>query len=471
MNVGLACASSSNTTLKEPDTSLYQPALESLRTLIRTSTASLTSVPKPLKFLRPHYPELQELYEKWPTTEQGAGKKLFADILSVLAMTYSDQGKRETLMYRLKGGGSEEPGTWGHEYVRHLAAEIEEEYAVRNEEVSEGEASKKGRYTGEELHELALRLVPFLLSHNGEADAVDLLLELEGINSIIPFVDENTYTRVCLYMTSCVNLLVPPDDREFLRCARTIYRKFEKYSQAIVCSLRLGDTELIKEDLNTPKNASMKRQLAFILARQQFHGADEGLDDEGLMEILNNTKLGEYFELFGKELNLVEPRSLEDIYKSHLENTRPGAATANVDSARQNLAGTFVNGYVNAGFGNDTLMAKAEVGQSWIYKNKDHGQCHVPKVADIMLIKLGCRYAISGSFSRLVVPVEARTGSRRYRHTRLLARRQCESWSCISYRYCPFGSADRSRRSFRPARGTGRYCICAEQDLCYYRVC
>lgn len=100
---------------------------------------------------------------------------------------------------------------------------------------------------------------------------------------------------------------------------------------------------------------------------------DESIDDEALLEILHNTKLSEHFQMFGKELNLTEPRSLEDIYKSHLENTRPGASTANVDSAKQNLAGSFVNAFVNAGFGNEKLMAKAEQGQSWIYKNKDHG--------------------------------------------------------------------------------------------------
>lgn len=86
----------------------------------------MTSVPKPLKFLRPHYPDLQELYEKWPSTSTagGASKSLFADILSVLAMTYSDTGKRETLSYRLKGGSDEDPGTWGYEYVRWVAALI-----------------------------------------------------------------------------------------------------------------------------------------------------------------------------------------------------------------------------------------------------------------------------------------------------------------------------------------------------------
>lgn len=50
-----------------------------------------------------------------------------------------------------------------------------------------------------------------------------------------------------------------------------------------------------------------------------------------------------------------------------------GSTAANVDSARGNLAGTFVNAFVNAGFGNDKLMVEAEEGNSWIYKNKDHG--------------------------------------------------------------------------------------------------
>jgi 26S proteasome regulatory subunit N1 len=55
--------------VQDPDTTLYWPALETLRTLIRTSTSFMTSVPKPLKFLRPHYPELQNLYELWSPSE------------------------------------------------------------------------------------------------------------------------------------------------------------------------------------------------------------------------------------------------------------------------------------------------------------------------------------------------------------------------------------------------------------------
>jgi 26S proteasome regulatory subunit N1 len=52
-------------TQQESDTSLYGAALDAIKTFIKTSTSSMTAVPKPLKFLRPHYDDLAGLYEKW----------------------------------------------------------------------------------------------------------------------------------------------------------------------------------------------------------------------------------------------------------------------------------------------------------------------------------------------------------------------------------------------------------------------
>ena len=64
------------------------------------------------------------------------------------------------------------------------------------------------------------------------------------------------------------------------------------------------------------------------------------------------------------------------VYKMNLVDVRPPAGQA-VDSARQNLANTFVNAFVNAGFGQDKLMTavpNAEGATSdnvhWIFKNK-----------------------------------------------------------------------------------------------------
>uniref|UniRef100_A0A8C1X3G6 26S proteasome non-ATPase regulatory subunit 2 n=1 Tax=Cyprinus carpio TaxID=7962 RepID=A0A8C1X3G6_CYPCA len=70
-------------------------------------------------------------------------------------------------------------------------------------------------------------------------------------------------------------------------------------------------------------------------------------------------------------LDIMEPKVPDDIYKTHLENNRFGSSGSQVDSARMNLASSFVNGFVNAAFGQDKLLT--EDGNKWLYKNKDHG--------------------------------------------------------------------------------------------------
>lgn len=49
----------------DPDHDVQKLALEHLRTEIRAATSSMTSVPKPLKFLRPHYATLKEVRYAW----------------------------------------------------------------------------------------------------------------------------------------------------------------------------------------------------------------------------------------------------------------------------------------------------------------------------------------------------------------------------------------------------------------------
>lgn len=82
----------------------------------------------------------------------------------------------------------------------------------------------------------------------------------------------------------------------------------------------------------------MKRQLAFLLARAQIplewlhpssdDNADRDADadfqeelPEDLLECLSNSRLSTHFREFGKELGVADAKSLEDVYKSHLDNT------------------------------------------------------------------------------------------------------------------------------------------------------
>lgn len=116
-------------------------------------------------------------------------------------MTYADEDRLVTLKYRLLADRgisykdnrktSEGLGTWGHEYIRHLALELGEEHGKRVDEGNEFD----------DLLDLALHsLVPFFIKHNAEADAVDLLSELEMIDQLPNSLDEDSFARVCLYM-------------------------------------------------------------------------------------------------------------------------------------------------------------------------------------------------------------------------------------------------------------------------------
>ncbi|KAJ8122023.1 hypothetical protein ONZ43_g1679 [Nemania bipapillata] len=354
--------------LTETDSSLYKPALEAMKTSIKTSTSSMTAVPKPLKFLRPHYEPLTKLYEEWPESEDKAS---LADVLSVIGMTFSDEDRQDTLKYRLLSP-SQDIGSWGHEYTRHLALEIGEVYAKR---IAADEPVQN-------LVNLALILVPLFLESNAEADAVDLMSELEIIERLPYFVDENTYSRVCLYLVSMVNLLTFPENEQFLRVAHGIYKTYNQCAQAMVIAMRLNDRDLIAQDLNTAHDQTLKKQLAFMVGRQKIPLRVDIKGDplqlmteaqgQAVEEAAGNIKLSEYFKTLGKELNILEPKTTEDIYKSHLESSRVAGMT-NLDSARHNLAAGFVNAFVNAGFGNDKMMLNDDEKDTWVWKTKDEG--------------------------------------------------------------------------------------------------
>ena len=68
-----------------------------------------------------------------------------------------------------------------------------------------------------QLIALAQLLVPFLMAHNAEADAVDLLSTLERLDLLPKHVDASAYPRVCLYLSSCVPFVPDPDNLIFLR--------------------------------------------------------------------------------------------------------------------------------------------------------------------------------------------------------------------------------------------------------------
>ncbi|CAM6095742.1 unnamed protein product [Calypogeia fissa] len=357
---------------QDSDPGVQKLALESMRQEIRTATSSMTSVPKPLKFLRPHYKTLKAHYEIMTNTEL---KTFLADIISVLALTMSEESERESLKFRLLGSVGD-IGSWGHEYVRNLAGEIGLEFQKRQLE----DASV------DDLMDLVKQIVPFHVKHNAEPEAVDLLMEVESLELLIGHIDKANYKRTCSYLTSFASYMPEPDDKLVLDVAYQIYKKFGKYPEAIRVALRMDNTEYVKSTFEDCQDFLEKQQLCYILARQ---GVSLDLDDgklctedqkDLLQEIISNSKLSEGYLTLARDLDVMEPKTPEDIYKAHLVDGR-ASSVASVDSARQNLAATFVNAFVNAGFGHDKLMTAPSVESStgsssgnWLFKNKEHGK-------------------------------------------------------------------------------------------------
>ncbi|XP_051174132.1 26S proteasome non-ATPase regulatory subunit 2 [Leptopilina boulardi] len=358
--------------LQDANTRLHYPALESLQNQIRASTTSMTSVPKPLKFMRPHYDTMKSIYEN---ISDPKAKELCSDIISVLAMTMGEG--RECLKYRLFGS-AQSISEWGHEYVRHLSGELAGEWDELTGENKE-DVSKK-------LIALVHEIVPYNMAHNAETEACDLLMEIEKLDFLEQYVDESAYQRVCLYLTSCVPYVADPENSTLLHAAAKLYRKFGQYPQAVRLAMQLNDLPLIEEIFTTCEDLSIQKQLAFMLGRQQIflNLPESTIEFDDLVEIMSNSHLNNHFLNLARELDIMEPKTPEDVYKSHLENSRPQFGGGQVDSARQNLAASFVNGFVNAAFGQDKLLV--EDGNKWLYKNKEHGMLSATASLGLVLL-------------------------------------------------------------------------------------
>lgn len=132
----------------------------------------------------------------------------------------------------------------------------------------------------------------------------------------------------------------------------------------------------------------MKRQLAFILARERIIPTflNDEIDEQELMAILTNSKLAHFYFTLATEFKVLEPKSPEDVYKRHLET--PGRFTsllAPVDPSKEELASIFVNGLLNAGFGKDKQILVPE-GESRLFQSK--GTALLCNVASIGLMHL-----------------------------------------------------------------------------------
>ena len=124
---------------------------------------------------------------------------------------------------------------------RHLSGEIAQEW---DEIPLDGEEGQQKR---EQLSNLVKQIIPYQMTHNAEAEACDLLMEIEQLEMLEQYVDDAAHNRVCLYMSSCVPYVPDPENVNLLKTALSIFRKFQQWPQALRLALQINDHSLIEE--------------------------------------------------------------------------------------------------------------------------------------------------------------------------------------------------------------------------------
>jgi 26S proteasome regulatory subunit N1 len=132
---------------------------------------------------------------------------------------------RESLKFKLKGKkdydslesrgatskhAEDNLGSWGHEFVRSLTGEIGQEY---NQRVIDG-ADPEMDEPFKDLLQMVDVIVPFHVTHNAEAEAVDLLIEVQRLKNLLLLdsIDANNFERICLYLIKTADFMSDPDD-------------------------------------------------------------------------------------------------------------------------------------------------------------------------------------------------------------------------------------------------------------------
>ena len=340
---------------------------------ITTATSSMTSIPKPLKFIRLRFDEIKSFYDKFiPSTEQDKNYKLMlSDLISVILTVVSqkdEEGKELTILSYVLTGTRKDLTSWGIEYIRSLCSDIGQEYVLRLD---------KDEPTND-LLDLVKAFVPYLIKQHCESDAIDLLIEVESIDEIKNFINENNYKKICLYLLSIANYSADTEEyRSTLELVYNIYfDKFHQYIDAMRVAIKIGNPLYITQTFFKCNDLTTQKQLAFILSSEGIFLDEEDTSnkmDGEVLEILRNYKQTDYYKTLAKTLELLEPKHPEDVFKSHLEDKKSNK-NKKIESSKINMAYSIASAFINAGFGTEVLLSKKD--SDWMYKNKEQGiQC------------------------------------------------------------------------------------------------
>ena len=322
---------------------------------IRTVKKSRVSLPKEIRFLKSVYPDLVNCFAN---ETNDTIKRNLADFLSITCIILADEYNADSLRYLRQGTGTLKFEELDNEFLVNLAGDLAVEFDRQYSENKDADFS--------EVLSLAERILPLLCAGGNEISAVDLLLEVERIDLIYPYLNSNNYNRIFQYLTTYLDYTA--DNFEFsalLDILYTIATNNNDPINAIRVAIRMNDRKRVEETYFNCTDDTVKKQLCFDLARHRIFLQNE--NNEERVKIMSNSMLPEYFIVLCKDLDVLNPKLPKDVYKGMIDDK-----SDKIDSALLNLGDSFVNGLVNIGTCRETLLdTKSE--KPWIQRVKDAG--------------------------------------------------------------------------------------------------
>lgn len=343
--------------MEDTDPQIVIRSVQMMKDEIKSASGTMTSIPKPFKFLQPHYAKIKEVFENHTHVEL---KKVFAGFMSLASTYLSESYDRDALRYLLQST-MEGFMDFGHQYLHALSADIADEIEEREEKAE----------STSELFELGKKIVARFMETSAEIDAIDFMLQIDRLEWLEGYADPRSFNKIFQYLTA--SSLYGADLYEIDKILSTLYRMamaLGNYSYAVKVALKLADKEKVESAFNNCSDPLIKKQLALELARNKFCYS---VADEELNTLISNSKLNPLFTALAKELQVEDVKKPEQIYKSQLEERRHDIA----ESKKLNLADTYVNAFVHCGYGKDALMlpdSSAGPSDPWIHKVANEGQ-------------------------------------------------------------------------------------------------
>lgn len=132
-------------------------------------------------------------------------------------------------------------GDWGHEYLRQLESEIIDQWTT----------CQKSTIL---LLPLVKDIVKYDCKYHAELQACDLLMEIDQLELLPQYIQNDTYRRICLYLTSCAKYVDDMEAAKIMEMVAGQYMKFGEYPKALVIYMQTRNVALVQKVFETCKD-------------------------------------------------------------------------------------------------------------------------------------------------------------------------------------------------------------------------